>query len=121
MIEVLTRNLFFLPEDKWTQVVTSMDPRGYVDVYGEDIGAIHPIAEGSDISFRALTLFWDYITVEIVGHFDLVITPKEKGLEILVYSQNGSSRKFIQDPRSFNLMEFISQITNLSHDPEVAL
>ena len=68
------------------------DPRGYVDVYGEDPAQKITFDKDHNIKFQMLAVFFDHISVQLPSLCSMTITPESDGLHISVFTQ--SSRGF---------------------------
>ena len=95
-MQILCGKVFRLPLPMlFTQIPTEEDPRGYADLYGNDIETIYTITgkEGEEIHFRALMCFYSsisFILDTVSGEVSMSVQPEQDGLHIFAYDEEGN-------------------------------
>ena len=92
-VQHLAKQLFDLPRRcTFIQVATPLDPRGYLDLYGEDPDEEYQLQNG-DRSFRYHTLacFFDHISFIIEGDIDCILTPEQEGIRLQIIDEGAEN------------------------------
>lgn len=118
MINSLVKRLFnFSDPVSFKEVPTDEDPRGYIEVYGDELDGIHSITGAyGEVFFRALSTYWDHFTVEINNKYLLEVYPERIGLRVDVFPLSGEREcisKSLHKVQEFDLFEFIYDLQNL--------
>ena len=89
-IQYFAKQLFDLPyRCIFTQLASPMDPRGYVDLYGEDTETRYEFSDGqTTITYHALACFFDHISFILEGDIDCILTPKIDGVELIIVNED---------------------------------
>ncbi len=92
-VQYLAKQIFGLPERcEFIQISTPLDPRGYLDLYGEDPEKEYQL--GSDeksFTYHALACFFDHISFILDDDVDCILTPKEEGIQLMIISDEESA------------------------------
>ena len=88
-IPYLARKLFGLPEKCiFTQIATPLDPRGYLDLYGEDPEQEYElICKNCGFKYHALACYCDHISFVLEGDIDCLLTPEEQGIRLQIVDE----------------------------------
>ena len=88
-VQHLAKQLFSLPERcEFIQISTPLDPRGYLDLYGEDPEKEYQLGdEKKSFTYHALACFFDHISFIIDEDIDCILTPKENGIQLIIISE----------------------------------
>ena len=88
-IPYLARSLFGLPEKCiFTQIAMPLDPRGYLDLYGEDPEQVYKLEkDGNGFSYHALACYFDHISFILEGDIDCILTPEEEGIKLQILDE----------------------------------
>ena len=89
-IQYFAKQLFDLPyRCVFTQLASPLDPRGYVDLYGEDTETRYEFSDGqTTITYHALACFFDHISFILEGDIDCILTPKIDGVELVIVNED---------------------------------
>lgn len=109
----LAQKIFYLPDTSNFMIVdTDNDPRGFIEVYGENIEDVH-VLPGSygDLNYRFLSCFWDYLSVEFVGYFTLSITAEDSGeYRIDFISDYPIPSRTVKDLKTLDIYEIVFSV-----------
>ena len=85
----IAKSLFDLKEDNsFIQISSPLDPRGYLDLYGEDPEKEYQLGdEKKSFTYHALACFFDHISFIIDEDIDCILTPKENGIQLIIISE----------------------------------
>lgn len=90
VVQYFTKQLFDLSyRCVFTQLASPLDPRGYVDLYGEDTETRYEFSDGqTTITYHALACFFDHISFILEGDIDCILTPKIDGVELVIINED---------------------------------
>lgn len=111
-IQLLTKKLFMLHDASlFTQIVSSLDPRGYVDLYGSDFEKEYKLQDGKySFKYKTLTCFFDHISF-ISGHLDCILFPDQTGINITLCDTN--TDQILVTEKFNNCDQFIKLLSSL--------
>lgn len=89
-VQYLAKQLFSLEERSiFTQIATPLDPRGYLDLYGEDPDEEHELQIGNrGFRYHALACFFDHISFILDGDIDCILTPEKQGIRLQIIDED---------------------------------
>ena len=96
-IPYLARSLFGLPEKCiFTQIAMPLDPRGYLDLYGEDPEQVYKLEkDGNGFSYHALACYFDHISFSLEDDIECNLIPEGKGIRLQIVDE-GAEDSFIE-------------------------
>lgn len=96
-IPYLATKLFGLPEKCiFTQVATPDDPRGYLDLYGEDPELEYDLGNDSQgFRYHALACYFDHISFSLEDDIECNLIPEGKGIRLQIVDE-GAEDSFIE-------------------------
>ena len=88
-VQYLAKQLFALAERSvFTQIATPLDPRGYLDLYGEDPEQEYELQiSGNGFRYHALACYFDHISFILEGDIDCILTPEEEGIRLQIIDE----------------------------------
>ena len=88
-IPYLARKLFGLPEKCiFTQIATPLDPRGYLDLYGEDPELEYElVSKNCGFKYHGLACYCDHISFILEGDIDCLLTPEQEGIRLQIVDE----------------------------------
>ncbi len=88
-VQYLAKQLFGLAERSlFTQVATPLDPRGYLDLYGEDPEQEYQLqADSLEFRYHALACYFDHISFILEGDIDCILTPEQEGIRLQIIDE----------------------------------
>ena len=88
-VQYLAKQLFGLAERSvFTQIATPLDPRGYLDLYGEDPEQEYELQiSGNGFRYHALACYFDHISFILEGDIDCILTPEEEGIRLQIINE----------------------------------
>lgn len=115
----IAKSLFDLKEDNsFIQISSPLDPRGYLDLYGEDPEKEYQLGDKEkSFTYHALACFFDHISFILDEDIDCILTPGEEGIKLMIISEGDaepSTEKLIktQDDLITAVSAFISASKN---------
>ena len=120
-MDSLAKQLFNLSEDSiFTRIPSPADPRGYLDLYGEDPDEEYQL-QNEDKIFRYHTLacFFDHISFILEGDIDCILTPEQAGIKLQFIDEGAEEpliEKYIHTRE--DLINAVAGLQAISNDTE---
>lgn len=111
-VQHLAKQLFDLPSRcTFTQVATPLDPRGYLDLYGDDPDEVYQLQNGDrKFRYRTLACFFDHISFILEGDIDCILTPEQEGIRLQLIDEGAEDP--IIEKRIHTREDFINAVTS---------
>ena len=122
-IQYFAKQLFDLPlRCIFTQLASPLDPRGYVDLYGEDPETRYVFGDGQKtITYHALACFFDHISFILDGDIDCILTPNVDGVELVIINEDEPEEIIEKKIKTrSDLVKAISSYLSLHENKEAA-
>ena len=88
-VQHLAKQLFSLAEKSvFIQIATPLDPRGYLDLYGEDPEQEYELRSDSNgFRYHTLACYFDHISFILEEDIDCILTPEEEGIRLQIINE----------------------------------
>lgn len=92
-VQYLAKQLFGLAERSvFTQIATPLDPRGYLDLYGEDPEQEHELGtDRQGFRYHTLACYFDHISFILEGDIDCILTPEQEGILLQIVDEGAEN------------------------------
>ena len=121
-VQHLAKQLFGLDNPTYIQIATLLDPRGYIDLYGEAPDKEYELQsdDGRGFKYHALACFFDHISIILENDVDCILTPGLDGIKLQIIDEE--SEKPLIENSVYSREDLVSAITgflSISKNAEV--
>ena len=104
----IAKSLFDLKgSNSFIQISSPLDPRGYLDLYGEDPEKEYQLSdEKESFTYHALACFFDHISFILDEDIDCILTAGEEGIQLMIISEGDT------EPSTENLIKTQDDLIN---------